>query len=186
MGKPWDLALSVDAVGHDDAHVRARRFTRQGAHPHLSVRTGPVIVYCLDARSVTDMASAWAAAHVRGAHLLPVETPTQRSRTVLGSAFPIAEVVMEGRQRWNIAEPQTGRRELLLSVGQVTFRVHDRVALDTHVRAWAQASAFTARVYSRHAPPFGELLEQAQIAAVRMAAREHDRRVERRGRSRSD
>ena len=93
---------------------------------------------------------------------------------------------MEGRQHWNVAEPKTGRHELLLSVGQVTFRVHDRVALDTHVRAWAQASAFTGRVYSRRTPPFDQLLEQAQIAAVRMAARDHDRRVERGGRSIAD
>jgi hypothetical protein len=179
VGKPWDLALTVDAVGHDAAHVRARRFTEQGAHPHLSVRTGPVIVYCLDARSVTDMASAWAAAQVRGAHLLPVESPAKPTPKELGSAFPIAEVVMEGRQQWNIGEPTTGRHELLVSVGRLTFRVHDKVALDTQVRAWAQASAYTGRVYSRRTPPFDQLLEQAQIAAVRMAARDHDRQIDR-------
>jgi hypothetical protein len=178
------MALTVDAIGHDAAHVRARRFTAQGAHPHLSVRTGPVIVYCLDARSVTDMASAWAAAHVRGAHRLPVESPATPASKELGSAFPIAEIVMEGRQHWNIAGPEAGQHPLLVSVGKLTFRVHDRVALDTHVRAWAQASAFTGRVYSRRTPPFDQLLEQAQIAAVRTAARDHDRRVERGGHTR--
>jgi hypothetical protein len=60
----------------------------------------------------------------------------------------------------------------------LTVRVHDKVALDTHVRAWAQASAYTGRVYSRRTPPFDQLLEQAQIAAVRMATREHDRRID--------
>lgn len=179
MGKPWDLMLTVDAAGYDDAHVRARRLAPDGSAPHLSVRAGPVLVYCLDARSVTDMASAWAAAHVRAGHLLPVQTQPRPPRPTAGHAYPVAEVVLEGRQRWNVAEPRIGQRELLVSVGWVTLRVHDRMALDTQVRTWAQASAFAGRVFSRRTPPFDHLLEQAQIAAVREAARQHDRRTER-------
>jgi hypothetical protein len=184
MAKPWDLTLTVDAAGHDTAHVRFRRLSPDGAHPHLSVRTGPLLIYCLDPRSVTDMASAWATAQVRAAHLLPVDPQPRPPSRTLGTAYPISEVVLEGRQRWTIAEPKIGQRELRVSVGWLSLRVHDRVALDTQVRAWAQASAFGGKVFGRRTPPFDHLLEQAQIAAVRDAARDHDRRVERNRRTR--
>ena len=185
MATPWDLKLTVDAIGHDAAHVRFRRLSPDGAHPHISVRTGPLMIYCLDPRSVTDMASAWAAAQVRAAHLLPVDPlPRPASRTQ-GTAYPVGEVVLEGRQRWNVVEPKIGQRELLISVGWLNLRVHDRVALDTNVRAWAQASAFAGKVFGRpRTTSFDQLVEQAQIAAVRMSARDHDRRVERNRRSR--
>ena len=158
-----------------------------GSHPHLSIRTGPVQSYCLDSTSVTDTAAAWAAARVQASHMLPVESPPARlvSTPSRGAAYPIAEIVMEGRQPWNVAPPRGSRRELVVSVGWIGFRVHDQVALDAHVRAWAQASAFSERVFARPSAPFSRLIEQAQIAAVRTAARRHDRRIDR-GRHRDE
>jgi hypothetical protein len=178
MAKPWDLALMVDAAGYDDTNVQLRRISPDGAHPHLTVRTGPVKIYCLDIAAVTDTAAAWAVARVQVAHKLPFEAPRPRLHPAqTGAVYPIAEIVLEGRQPWNVAPPKGGRRELVVSVGSIGFRIHDQVALDTYVRAWAQASAFAPRVFDRPSPPFSLLLEQAHIAAVRSAARRHDRRA---------
>ena len=57
--------------------------------------------------------------------------------------------------------PGGSRRELVVSVGSIPFRVHDQVALDAHVRVWAQASAFSERVFARPSAPFSRLIEQS-------------------------
>jgi hypothetical protein len=182
MAKPWDLRMVVDAVGSDSCRVRPRRLTPDGSHAHLLVRGGPLVVFVLDPTALTDLASAWAAAHVRGAHQLPIELPVRPARHGAGAAYPLAQVVVEGRQRWNVRPPQAGQPFLLVSAGWVNVRVHDRVALDTQVRAWAEASAYGGRIFGRNrTPSFDHLLEQAQIAAVRDAAARDDHRLDRRG-----
>jgi len=180
MAKPWDLRVTVDTVGHDSCRVRLRRLTPDGSHAHLQVRAGPLTVYVLDPAALTDLASAWAAAQVRAAPLLPIQLPVAAIRHGPGAAYPIAEVVVEGRQRWNIRPPQNGQPHLLVTAGWMSVRVHDRVALDSQVRAWAEAAAFGGRVFGRRrTPSFDHLLEQAQIAAVREAAARDDRRADR-------
>lgn len=184
MAKPWDLRFTVDTVGSDSCRVRPRRLTPDGSHAHLLVRAGPVTVFVLDPAALTDLASAWAAAHVRGAHLLPIQLPLRppATRARPGAAYPLAEVVVEGRQRWNVRTPQPGQPHLLVTAGWLNVRVHDRVALDTQVRAWAEASAFGGRIFGRNrTPSFDHLLEQAQIAAVREAAARDDLRLDRHG-----
>ncbi len=177
MPQPWDLTMVVDAVGSDSCRARPR-VVHHDRTPHLVVRAGPLTVFALDAGAVTDLASAWAAAHVRGAHLLPAELPqrTRPAREAAGAVFPVADVVVEGRQRWNVRPPDRLQRFLEVGTGSVTVRVHDRVALDTQVRAWAEASAFGIRIFGRsRVPAFGALLEQQRIRAVREAAAQHDR-----------
>jgi hypothetical protein len=182
VANPWDLRLTVDAVGADSCRARPRRLTPDGSHAHLLVRAGPVLVFVLDPAALTDLASAWAAAQVRGAHLLPIQLPTKAALRRSGAAYPLAEVVVEGRQRWNVRPPEPGQPHLLVTAGWLTVRVHDRVALDTQVRAWAEASAFGGALFGRkRTPPFDHLVEQAQIAAVRQAAARDDHRVDRRG-----
>lgn len=184
MSAPWELQITVDAVGSERCRIRPRHLIPDGSSPHLAVRAGPVLVYVLDAQAVTDLASAWAAAHVRGAHLLPVmHAKPARSRRP-GAAYPVAEVVVEGRQRWNLRLPEPGRDHLLVTTGWLQVRVHDRVALDTQVRAWAEASAWGSRVFRRRPASFDALLEQAQIRAVREAAAKDDRKIGRGGNSR--
>jgi len=188
MPKPWDMHVVVDATGSDGCRARPRSAHRDGTGAHMVVQAGPLRVYALDALSMTDLTSAWAAAHIRGAHLLPIELPrpTRSAQPTLGIAYPIAEVVVEGRQRWNVRPPQRGRPFLEVGVGWLTVRVHDRIALDTQVRSWAEASAFAVRIFGRNRmPSFDALLEQQQIRAVREAAAHDDRRIERgRGRGR--
>lgn len=182
MPKPWDMHVTVDATGNDGCRARPRSVHRDGTGAHMDVQAGPLRVYALDPQSVTDLATAWAAAHVRGAHLLPVELPGRpaATRPGLGAAYPIAEVVVEGRQRWNVRPPDRGQHFLEVGVGWLTVRIHDRVALDTQVRAWAEASAFGIKIFGRNrVPSFDALLEQQQIRAVREAATQDDRRVER-------
>jgi hypothetical protein len=137
------------------------------------------MIYALDPVAITDLATAWAAAHVRGGHLLPVQLPVRQppSRPQLGAAYPIAEVVVQGRQRWNVRPPDRGQPFIEVGVGSMTVRVHDRVALDTQVRAWAEASARGIQIFGRlRGVPFDELLERQQVRAIREAANRDDRR----------
>jgi hypothetical protein len=176
MAEQWNVQVTVDAIGGDRCRVRPRSVHRDGSSPHLLVRAGPLMIYALDARAVTDLASAWAAAHVRGAHLLPVHLEVPRStRSARGAAYPIAEVVVEGRQPWNVRPPQGNQPVLQVTAGWLTVRIHDRVALDTQVRAWTEASAFGGRVFGNRTTPFDALLEQQQIRATREAARDDSR-----------
>lgn len=182
MPRPWDMQVTVDARGSDNCRARPRSIYRDGRSPHLVVRAGPVSVYAVDARAVTDLATAWAAAQIRGGHLLPVELPRRppAAQPAAGAAYPIAEVVVEGRQRWNVRPPDRQQPFLQVTAGWLTVRVHDRVALDTQVRAWAEASAYGMRIFGRHRlPSFDALLEQQHVRAVREAAARDDRRTDR-------
>src|SRR5437660_941849 len=100
------LVSASAAAGHDSCRVRPRGLAPDGSHAHLLVRAGPMTVYVLDPLALTDMATTWAAAHVRGAHLLPVELPVPQPGHGQGAAYPLAQVVVEGRQWWNIRPPQ--------------------------------------------------------------------------------
>ena len=186
MAKPWDLRLTVDAIGCDSYRVRPRRHAPEPNRAHLLVRAGPMSVYVLDPVALTDLASAWAAAQVRGGHLLPMQLSAPSTRPGHGAAYPVADVVVEGHQRWNVRPPQPGQAHLLVTAGWVNVRVHDRVALDTQVRAWAEASAVGGQLFGRkRAPSFDQLLEDAQITATREAAAKSDARADRRRTPRS-
>lgn len=176
MSRPWELTLTVDARGHDDTQVRVVRTGPQHL-PHLRVRTGSLLVHCLDAGAVNSVAEAWATARVRMGDLLVREAAPPRHPAQQGAAYPVGEVILEGRQSWSITEPHATQFDGLVTVGCLRVRVHDRVALDTQVRAWSEAAAHARHIFGGRTPPFGRLLEQARITAVQQAAREHDRSV---------
>jgi hypothetical protein len=178
MTKPWDVSLFVDAVGQDEARVRVGR----GGHeqrPHLTVRTGLVLVYCIDAAAAMSAAQAWAAARVRISDWLPTEPPARPARVPgYGQAHPASSVIFEGRQPWNLSTRGEG---LTVTVGCLSVRVRDWTALDTHVRAWSEASAVAMRIFPGRAVPFTQLVQQARISSIQRAAGERQRRGPRRG-----
>jgi hypothetical protein len=45
--------------------------------------------------------------------------------------------------------------------------VHDFTALDTHLRAWTEASALATKVFPGKAVPFNDLLDRARAAEFR-------------------
>lgn len=166
MERGWNATASVDAVGEDTWRVRARLTGPEPGRPgHLVVRAGPVLVYCLDARSVTDLAGVWAQAYATSAHLLPVRLPVHRSRQITeGHASTVVETVVEGRQPFTVEPPNARHPYAVVSTGWLTVRVHDVAALQVQVRAWSQATALGAR-YLRTAPaPFNRLLAAARDA----------------------
>lgn len=169
MTKPWDISLFVDAVGHDDAEVRVGR----GGHEqrlHLTVRTGLVLVYCIDAAAAMSSAQAWAAARVRIGDWLPTDPPARPAAARgVGAAHPTGSVIFEGRQPWNLS---TGGEGLTVTVGPLSVRVRDRTALDTQVRAWSEASAIAVRIFPGRAVPFARLVEQARISSIQRATGE--------------
>ena len=171
MTKPWDISLFVDAVGQDEARVRVGR----GGHeqrPHLIVRTGLVLVYCLDAQAAMSTAQAWAAARVRISDWLPTEPPARPAPAPgFGGAHPGGSVIFEGRQPWNLSTRGEG---LTVTVGPLSVRVRDWTALDTHVRAWSEASAVAMRIFPGRSVPFTKLLERARISSIQRAAGERD------------
>ena len=169
MTRPWDVQVSIDAVGHDDAQVRV--VTSPGSsRPHILVRTGSVLVHCLDGAAVTSAASAWAAGQVRVGDWLPRQpAPRERPPGGFGDAYPAGSVILDGRQRWAISTAGEG---LTVAIGCLHVQVRDRVALDTHVCAWAQASALATRVYPGRAVPYAQLVRRAQISSIRRAAGE--------------
>ena len=166
MDKAWELALTVDACGWSPPDVRVRNVSADPAHPHLVVGAGPVLVYALDARAVTDMAAAWAAAHVRATAVLPLTGPP-RGGNRFGNAFPAAQVVLEGRQDWQVSAPGVGHPYLVVTAGTLTVRVHDRAALDSQLQVWTAASAVGARVFGLPLPPFHELVQRAEMVMYR-------------------
>lgn len=180
MGRSWELELTVDACGWSPPSVRMRRVSAEPAHPHLVIGAGPVTVYALNARAVTDLASAWAAAHVRGSAVLPSTAPL-RGAGRFGNAFPAAQVVLDGRQPWNVAAPGVGQPFLVVTAGALTVRVHDRGALDSQLQVWTEASAVGARVFGLPLPPFRDLVARAEM----MFYRDADREPGRAGRGRS-
>lgn len=169
MPKPWDISLFVDAVGHDQARVRVGR----GGHeqrPHLTVQTGGVLVYCIDAASAMSAAQAWAAARVRISDWLPTELPARLAPVPgYGAAHPAGSVIFEGSQPWNVSTRGEG---LTVTVGCLSVRVRDWTALDTHVRAWSEASAVALRIFPGRAVPFTQLVERARISSIQRAAGE--------------
>jgi hypothetical protein len=65
-------------------------------------------------------------------------------------------------------------------VGPLAVRAHDITALDTHIRAWAEASALAARVFPGKAVPFGQLVEHQRRQAIQALDDAPTRRTPRR------
>src|SRR5579885_2698370 len=168
MAKEWPVSVALDAHGTDMTRVRPRDTGRDRAH--LMVRTGPLVVYCLDGPAVTSVAAAWALAHASSAHLLP-HTSSAPGRT---PSDPIAsaatDAVLEGQQRWDVVAPRPGQPFALVTSDWLTVRVHDLPALETHTRAWSIACAVGARFLKTPPAPFGQLLSTARDLEV---ARQH-------------
>lgn len=165
MADPWPLHLTVDAHGEEDSWVRVRRTSADTA-AYLSVRVGSVLVYCLDGAAVTAIASAWARAYAAAADRLPLDSAKPRPlahRT--GYAAPVAQVVAEGPQRWDVTAPRPTHRYAEVSSSWLTVRVHDATALRTYTRAWAQAGDL-GQVLRRPPVPFARLLEAAAAAEM--------------------
>ena len=165
MTTSWELSLSIEARGHDDTHVGVVP-GQGGRSPHLNVRVGSVLVHCLDPRAVMSSSEAWAKARVEAESWMPaIRDPRQRPpASGYGAAYPAASVILDGRQQWQVSH--TGP-VLDVTVGPLLVRVHDVTALETHVRAWAQASAIAARAFPGKAVPFARLIEHARYAEVR-------------------
>ena len=165
MTTSWELSLSIEARGHDDSHVGVVP-GHGGSSPHLNVRVGSVVVHCLDPRAVMSSSEAWAKARVEAESWMPaIRQARQRPpATGYGAAYPAASVILDGRQRWQVSH--TGP-VMDVTVGPLLVRVHDMTALETHVRAWAQASAIATRAFPGKAVPFARLLEHARYAEVR-------------------
>jgi hypothetical protein len=172
MTSSWNLSLSLDARGHDDTHVSV--VPTGGRSPHLKVRVGGVVIHCLDAAAVMSAARAWAAARLGGSDWRPPLREGQRPPEVMdrGAAYPVGSIIFEGRQQWQAAN--TGGA-IEVTVGPLLVRVRDMTALDTHVRAWTEASALAARVYPGRVLPFSQLVEQQRVATLRA----EDARLER-------
>jgi hypothetical protein len=165
MTSSWELSLSIEARGHDDTHVGVVP-GHGGSSPHLNVRVGSVVVHCLDPRAVMSSSEAWAKARVEAESWMPaIRGPRPRPPVSgYGAAYPAASVILDGRQPWQVSH--TGP-VMDVTVGPLLVRVHDVTALETHVRAWAQASAIAARAFPGKAVPFARLVEHARYAEVR-------------------
>jgi hypothetical protein len=176
MNTPWDLQFTVDAAGAD-GHRVGTRSSGPGARPHLIVRTGPLIVYAVDGDSVTTMAQAWARASVTARKDLPTITERRRpAKRQPGAAYPVGDVVVEGKQHFDVIPPHFGQHHAVVTTGWLTVRVHDQFSLDTHVRAWKQASAVGQRVLRTRPVPFARLLEAERRRAIELARRPPQRR----------
>lgn len=159
---PWEVQLVVDARNLDTVRVRPRRFAT-GPQVHLAVRTGPLVVYCLDGAAVATIASAWAQAQASTAHMLPAqfpEPPVSREAPG-GAAWPAADVVAEGPQRWDVVAPHPGQPFAAVTTNWLTVRVHDRAALQTYTHAWAGACAVGMQIMPRPPAAFDLLLRDA-------------------------
>lgn len=182
MSKPWDVVLSIDSVGPQDAQVR---IGVSGANrtPHVNVRVGSLLVHCLDPASVMSVASAWAAAEVRIGGWLPTTAPPRPSAAPgFGAAYPVGSVIFEGRQPWTVSTAGDG---LTVTFGCVRVAVRDRAALETNTRAWREASAISAKLYPGRAVPYGQLLRRAQITSIQRAAGEQQQAQRPTGRERA-
>lgn len=179
MSAPWDLHVVIDAAGSDRHRVYPRA---AGAEPHLRhvvVRAGPLAVFCLNGPAIDAIAGAWARAWVNSMHLLPRETPRPAQPHAAAGAYPAAEVVLEGRQHWDVDPPKPGQPHALITASWLTVRVHDQVALQTHARAWAQAGAVGRKLLRVPPLPFNQLLAREQrreILEQYRRDREHRRR----------
>lgn len=166
MTDPWAMQLVVDAHDMGTVRVRPRRFGT-GPQVYLSVHTGPLLVYCLDAKAVTSIAAGWAQAQAASAHLLPATSTraqpaaTRRDRVRRGDAYPASDVVTEGYQRWTVAAPTPSQPFAVVATDWLTVRVHDRAALETHTHAWAGACALAAQWMPGPMASFDRLLRDA-------------------------
>jgi hypothetical protein len=162
MEQPWAMQLSIDARHMDTVRVRPRRFGG-GPQVHLAVRTGPMVVYCLDGAAISSIAAAWAQAQASSAHLLPatIGDPRPPVNAPRGNAWPAADVVAEGPQRWDVSAPHPGQSFASVSTDWLTVRVHDREALQTYTHAWAGACALAIRMMPGPPDAFDLLLRNA-------------------------
>lgn len=170
MSTSYGLHLTVDAAGTDSFRVRRRDGWPivgpagvERPRGHLAVRIGPLLAYCLDGRSVTDLAGAWAQAMASSGRLLPTRAAVPQRPVPPGIAAPAADAVLEGPQRWHVAVPHVGQPHATVSTSWLTVRVHDVAALTVHATAWAQAAALGRSVFSTPPVPFNALLEQARF-----------------------
>lgn len=182
MTSSWNLSLSLDARGHDDTHVSVVR-ERGGGSPHVKVRVGGVVVHCLDGAAVMSAARAWAAARLGGQDWRPPIRNAQGQPDLagLGAAYPVGSIIFEGRQQWQASN--TGAA-IEVTVGPLLVRARDMTALDTHVRAWTEASALACRVYPGKSVPFARLVEQQRLAVLRALDAQQGRRPARRANGR--
>jgi hypothetical protein len=183
------MQVSIDAHDMDTIRVRPRRFGG-GPQVHLAVRTGPLLVYCLDSAAVESIAAAWAQAQASSAHLLPSTPsppkPPGRTGTASrrrGDAWAAADVVAEGYQRWDVAAPQPAQRYTVVTTNWLTVRLHDRPALEAYTQAWAGACALAQRVMPNAPPTFDRLLRDAFDRELAEQYRDHPAEAPR-GRSR--
>ena len=108
------------------------------------------------------MAAAWARAYACSADLLPVTSRAPRPLASHGGyAAPTAQVVAEGRTRWDVTPPRPTHPYTEVASSWLTVRVHDASALRTHTRAWAQATDLGPRILARPPVPFRRLLDAA-------------------------
>jgi hypothetical protein len=179
MTTSWDLTLSIDAHGHDDTQVSTPPMGGSSGR-QLLVRVGLVTVHCLDGASAMSAGLAWARARLHAREWLP-DLQTQEDRSArrppvsseFGGAFPSGSVIFDGRQPWQVTPRDSS---LAVTVGPLQVTVHDWTALDTHVRAWTEASAVATRLYPGKAMAFNQLVNVAR----RDALREVDAQIERR------
>jgi hypothetical protein len=174
MTTSWDLSLSIESRGHGDTHVSVVPGVPLRS-PHLKVRVGGVVVHCLDGAATMSAARAWANAHVQAGSWLPAlrDPVRQPVPAGLGAAYPAGSIILEGRQAWQVSH---SGHALDITVGPLRVRVHDMTALDTHVRAWSQASAVALRTFPGKALPFARLVEQERYAPLRAAEAAAERR----------
>lgn len=176
MTTSWELTLSIDARGHDDTHVTT--WTSHGpGRDHLMVRVGVVTVFCLDGDAATSAGLAWATARLQAREWLPDldddrrPSPRTTADRGFGGAFPAGSLILDGRQRWSVVPRPDS---LAVTVGPLQVNVYDFTALDTHVRAWTEATAVATHLFPNRAVPFTHLVTQARKNALR----DVDRRID--------
>ena len=186
MTASWSLSLSIDAHGHDDTNVRIWPSRGPGTD-HLVVRVGMVTVFCLDGDAASSAGLAWATARLKAREWLPdlddddrLAAPPAHDR-MYGGAFPAGSLILDGRQRWSVT-PRPDH--LAVTVGPLQVNVYDFTALDTHVRAWTEATAVATRLFPNRAVPFNLLVTQARRDALREVDRRIDKTSDAKSRSR--
>jgi hypothetical protein len=181
MTASWELSFTVDAHGHEQARVWTLPIVGSPSR-QLVVRVGRVTVGCLDGASAMSAGMAWATARWQTREWLP-EAPEEpwRARLVpdtpYGGAYPAGSILLDGRQPWQVTPEGMALR---VTVGPLQVVVHDLTALDTHVRAWTEASAMAARLFPGKAMPFNRLVDQARKDHYREIDATRDRERSRR------
>lgn len=174
MSDAWKLSLSIEARGHDDTRVGLVRAVGGGS-PYLRVRTGGVVVHCLGPAAAMSAGEAWACARLASETWLP---PLDNRRPVapvpqLGAAYPSASVIFDGRQPWHV--DQAGPA-MSITIGPLKVLAYDITALDTHIRAWTEATAVATQLFPGKALPFARLVEHQRVAQVRASDQRPERR----------